>query len=294
MMWEIHDDGKTRSMPEATLRKKLRKNNLSGIELVRKQGDTQWSTLYTTALYRDIVPHADDPTNAVRKRIVGPFWSHLTAFIGVLAGLWLVTGTPPSWGVFWGIGLAFHAADTMRRLKKLKDEPSAPPTTQTASSPAVVTDNEVLRAIEELGQSGWSGDTDALRQTASLLAQRRALVDEVADSHAMDALHKERDTVLADRQHAAASTQVLLDEQLSAIDARLSFLEDVRQHGIRLRVQERTLLHQVKSLRLGQIRTSEESTGPDLMQAVTRLRRELDADSEVTDALARARQAARP
>lgn len=300
-MWEVHHDGKVRTLTEAKLRAMLRKNKLAGVELARRSGDESWAPLYSTELYRKAVPHTGDPARGVRQRLLQPFLVHLVVFLAVLGALWSASGQPPFWGAFWGIGLFFHGLKTVRGLNQLRgtDRPqsrsgevslSGPPP---QSSAPLLPDNEVLRAIEELDHAGWSGDTRALRDTAVLLMQRRALVDDATDEAAEDALIHERSAVLADREGASASTQAMLDDQLSAIDARLSFLRDVQQHGVRLRAQERTLLHQVESLRLGQIRASEDTTGPDLMQAVTKLRRELDAESEVTDALARARQAAR-
>ncbi len=300
MMWEVHHEGKVRTLTEAKLRDKLRDNKMAGVELARRVGEDSWSPLYTTQLYREVVPHTGDPAANVRQRIIRPFIGHLTSFLTVLGALWLVSGTPPLWGAFWGIGLAFHAIGTVSRLRQLPGTPqSVDMAFPTASSPkrtavpALLPDNEVLRAIEELDQAGWSGDTQSLRDTATLLIQRRALVDDVTDADAKEALKQERSAVLSDREQATASTQALLDDQLSAIDARLSFLDDVNQLSIRLRAQERTLLHQVESLRLGHVRATEDTSAPDVMQAVTRLRRELDAESEVTDALARARQSTR-
>jgi hypothetical protein len=292
-MWEVHHDGKVQSMTEVDLRAMLQENKISGVELARRKGEDTWSPLYSTDLYRTAVPHSGDPVANVRQRIVGSFTGHLTAFVSVLGALWFVSGVPPIWGAFWGIGLAFHAVKTVRGLRQLTGAPRVLSVPQ-AAAPPLLPDNEVLRAIDDLDQTGWSGDTKALRDTAGLLMQRRALVDDATDGNAKQALERERSTVLADREEASPSTQALLDDQLSAIESRLRFLDDVHQLSIRLRAQERTLLHQVESLRLGQIRATEDTSGPDVMAAVTRLRRELDAESEVTDALARARSAARP
>lgn len=306
MMWEVHFGGKVRRWTEEDLRNKLRKNKVSGVELARRVGDDEWTPLYATDLYRETVPHTGDPKSGVLRRIWSPFIGHSTAFVTVLGALWLVSGEPPLWGAWWGIGLAFHAVAAITATGKIH----FPQTTQIAAameavfakkpavpkqtrSPALLPDNEVLRALEELEQAGWSGDIQALRETALLLVQRRTLVTDATDANAKEALEHERVTVVADREQASPSTQALLDDQLGAIDARLSFLRDIDQLAIRLRAQERTLLHQVESLRLGQIRSTEDTSGPDVMEAVIRLRRELDAESEVTNALARARQTAR-
>ena len=296
MMWEVHHDGKVRALTDAELREMLRKNKLAGVELARREGEDSWSPLYSTDVYRQVVPHTGDPAVNARNRLLQPFVFHVAAFVTVLTALWSVSGDPPLWGAFWGIGLFFHGLKTVRGLRQLPLRPRAtavPHEDLSAVTPPLLPDNEVLRAIEDLDQAGWSGDTHALRETATLLMQRRALVDDATDGQAKESLTDERSAVLADREQASAATQALLDDQLSAIDARLRFLGDVEQLSIRLRAQERTLLHQVESLRLGQIRASEDTAHPDLMQAVTRLRRELDAESEVTDALARARQATR-
>jgi hypothetical protein len=296
MMWEVHHDGKVRKLTEAKLRSMLQKNKLAGVELARRKGDDAWAPLYTTEIYRQAVVHTGNPAVDVRNRLIQPFLVHVATFASVLGALWFVSGSPPFWGAFWGIGLFFHGLKTVRGLGQLPSAQQTAPTRaapQSTTAPALLPDNEVLRAIEDLDQAGWSGDTQALRDTATLLMQRRTLVDDATDGEAKEALQLERAAVLTDRDGASDSTRALLDDQLNAIDARLSFLHDIQQHGIRLRAQERTLLHQVESLRLGQIRASEDTAGPDLMQAVTRLRRELDAESEVTDALARARQASR-
>ena len=293
-MWKVHHDAKVREWNESTVRRKLRKGKLTGIELVLEPGSEDWRPLHSTPLYAQVVPHVGDSEQAALGRVSGSFFSHAASFAIVITGFTIATGTVPLWAAWWGIGLAFHGLKTFKDLRKAKiQQGSVPSAAAHTATVAMLADSEVISAIDELTTAGWSGDAEALRATATELSRRRHLVDDSANDAARQALMAEKEQVQNDREHADPATQVLLDDQRDAIDARIAFLDNVRQLSVRLRAQERTFLHQIESLRLGQLQSSDTSTTTDLEASVTRLRRELDAESEVTDALARARQAQR-
>ena len=74
--------GGIKSLDEPTLRQKLRANKYDGLELVRRDDETDWRPLYETEVYRQEVPHRGDPRwPALRKRLKS-FGAHLAFYLG--------------------------------------------------------------------------------------------------------------------------------------------------------------------------------------------------------------------
>jgi len=292
--WKVHHDGKVREWDEATVLSKLDKCDLTGIELAKPPGAETWAPLHSTALYQQVVPHQGDLDAVLRRRVLTPWLRHIAIFV-VLFVVFSITGLPTMWFPFWGIGVAVHGLSTLHKWMSLPDRS---PTAQdgrvaTAQTPSSRASSELLAAIDALIASGWHDDLTALRQAAEELAIRRAVAVDAADPDATQALIDERASV----QHALTSaddtTAAMLRDQLGAIDARIAFHEEVQRLATRLQTRERTLLHQVESLRLGALSKEQSTARVDLDASVVRLRSELRADAEVSDALARARNAQR-
>ena len=105
--------GKTKSVTEDRLRKRLRKNRYSGAELIRQKGEVEWIPLYQSAVFRQEVPYRGDPIDWARKRKLQEFFRHAASFVGMGITWFLWKGEIPTWMGFWGIGLAAHAINTV-------------------------------------------------------------------------------------------------------------------------------------------------------------------------------------
>ena len=76
-------DGKTRSVTEERLRKRLRRNRYSGTELIRQNGEAEWIPLYESAVFRQEVPYRGDPVDWARRRKLQDFSCHAASFVGM-------------------------------------------------------------------------------------------------------------------------------------------------------------------------------------------------------------------
>lgn len=298
MSWQVHSDGKVRHWSEDQVRRKLEKGDLSGMELVRTPEQDDWRPLHTTPLFRDAVPHTGDAASQAMWRVRAPLFAHAFAFVAVIGAMTLHSGGVPDWWQWWALGLAIHGMVTVRSEREARRYKRRSTTTQDLAKPVkkaapALPDSEVLRAIESLAAAGWQEDTTELRATASELVRRRELVEKATDEALRARLLVEQQSIAADREGADAATAELLDAQTQAVAQRLAFLDDADQLARRLRARERTLLHQLESLRLATISAETTPAGAHLNQTVTRLRHELAAEREVTDSLARARAAQR-
>jgi hypothetical protein len=113
----------------------------------------------------------------------------------------------------------------------------------------------------------------------------------LGDPAARERLTRERDAALA--QAAAARdprTIEVLRDQARSVGERLESMREAAETAARLEARERTLLHQVESLRLALLRSgAEEARAPELADEARRLQADLKAEAEIDNAMAAAR-----
>jgi len=302
-------NGKTRSITEERLRRRLRRNRYSGTELIRQVGEVEWIPLYESAVFRQEVPVRGDPALWARKRKVMDFLRHTVCFIGVGAGWYLMLGEIPSWLGFWGIGLGVHAFDAAPAALQLFGRNKLALLWESPETPLVVV--EAAAALEDglLSQS-FRDEVDRVKELLkkrggdnadSLIEEVDGIVDRVST---LATLHRDltEQTSPEERERLAKAlveAERKLIEVTSADDRRLFQRRfDVlrqRQQAIgkalvvieRLAARRDVAEHQIKQLRLDLSRADASSARvPELTSRLQDIRHEVDATEKVDEAIA--------
>jgi hypothetical protein len=293
--WQLQDGSKSKAVTEAHLRKKLGSGDLSGIELVRAPGSSAWIPLYDTPLFAEVVPFVGHPARAAQWRLVNGFAWHLVSFLAVMFFLGF-----PSWGVFWGLGLLGHAVATLRPAVQLARGAAGELTSEAADGVEQVGDSPPISDFEsDLAQvlaelSALEEPTDELRERALALHAKRRRLDAAVEGEDIEALRAER--AQADQRAAQAqpADRRVYEAQAKAVADRMAVTEQAIRARDRLLAQEREVLHSLRGLALARLSSSSRvEASSDAGDRLERVRRSLDADAEVDDALARARRASR-
>ena len=298
--WFVQTDDKIKSFDEERLRKKLRHGDLSGAELARQEGDTEWRPLYEVPLFREEVP-TGDPRATARSRVAVGFGSHLFVFLAVVLGLWATSGNFPGWSMFWAIGLFFHGRNAYASIRSLDRRPALAtetgsnlPVAQTASetSPFMAELDGAIHNIHELRRDTPVPGLDEVRAAALELDQGHARLRELASPGTRAALETERAELESSIASADPRTAEAYASTLEALRQRLATMREAEAAAARLDARRRTLLHQLEGLRLSLVHARLDThETPDLGERVRELRRSADARAEVDEALARARRA---
>jgi uncharacterized protein (DUF885 family) len=151
---------------------------------------------------------------------------------------------------------------------------------------------ELTQALERLGAASIRrpdvispADVATLRRQAEQLTADREIFAESANSDEMDRLRKEEQTTVT-QLDAAAEPMVrdALSQQLAFLRLRIEMLSEAADTLRELDAKERSLIHQVETLRLGMM-GSVRSAGVDLGEQVARLRADIETEREVRRAL---------
>ena len=105
--YHVEKEGSVKARTDRWLRKKVRKGELSGMEMVRKDGETTWLHLYETDLFLEEVPHDGDPRSVAEWRVVKGFLGHLLGFTIATSVVTLQGGMPWPF-LIWGIFVVLH------------------------------------------------------------------------------------------------------------------------------------------------------------------------------------------
>ena len=314
-MWHIEYENNVKIWSEKKVRRKLRAKELTGLELVRKEGSDQWMPLHQTELFALTVPISDSPELTARRRRRTGLIIHMVVFSGVSIAMGF-----PFWIAFWAIGLAVHAIKVQAELSRDKRRMtsteifSAPQTShkhdvsenntpaQSAhDSPAAREPEQTVTATEDpilgqfreaLAESGIDATTQQeLLEELKLLREKTRALQEIAQPELLAQLTRNAEDA---RQQASEMddirTKEIFTEEAVAIELRIANLREVTTLLLRLQSKQRTLLHQLEGLRLGAL-THDAPEVPDFKDQVTRLRKELIASDEVEQTLARHRMA---
>jgi hypothetical protein len=299
--YEVVRRGRIRVLDVNSIRSRLARGRLSPDTQVRPLGDPGWRPLRE-------VPEllgAEPAQTGSWPRIHGFLWN---------AGAWAIMsfglGLPRAATLWWGLAVVLHGVSLVVRFASAprarraslpegsKEGEALPAPAQAAADPFLA---ELEAAIGELAAAaGPAGlprglDLQALRAAAGELRRQHRALEAQADGPARERLQGERDEALAAAGRTKdPRTAEVLQDQAESVERRLRALEQAADAAARLGARERTLLHQVESLRLSLLQSGvDESRAPDLAEEVERLRLDLRASEELESDLARARLGAR-
>lgn len=235
----VQDDDEVAEYGEDELRSQLGAGELTGLELVRREGEEHWRPLHELPVFPEVVPHAGDPRNAARRRVAKSFAWHLLVY-GVLAGglFGLTSWISIAWGV---LGLLPHALKALpptwalvregKLLSAAPPVPALPPASvgPTALLPAgAAGPGPAISAATPEGQAARpekpeAGSGDALARATQSEAQ--AVLAEVR-------------SMLESRSDASATELDRIADTLQQLEARIERLSGL------LATQDRTMLEE--------------------------------------------------
>lgn len=317
--YRVQNGNEVEALDEAKLRKKLRDNDYSGLELVRRDDEDEWKPLCETQLFRQEVPYRGDPRDAAKRRKVRGFAGHLVGWAVVLAIFGATGNWFPIFMLIWGVFVALHGLKALptaielhregklfgeptgRGAREVSDGASEPDVERAASAGEASRPQDALPFAEEvrrvralLAKQGGkqavrlAEQVERLASTLRELATKQADLEEQASADELGKLERSRDKA-NERLRIATSDQdrKLARIELEAVDQRRRAVEDARKTIERLQSRERVAGHQLKQLRLDLSRSEATAVElPDLSSRLEEIRIEAEALDEVEEALA--------
>jgi hypothetical protein len=298
-------DGKVRSYDELELADRIRSGKLTGVELVRREGEEAWQPLFESHVFRREVPTVGDPRDAARWRILRQLGGHFSSFFLVAGIMFAAEGHFPFWLGIWGAVLAVHAlkaAPTLIALlpgRGLERRPSATaalpagaprqlPGPAEVPSPIAQEAARVRALIEQRGGKDAGrllAEVDGIVKVAAELAARQADLEEQTSEAERGALSRSAGQARESLERASgAEDRRLFERQLEVLQRREEAIAKATRVLQRLRVRRELAEHQVKQLRLDLSRGAAVSLDvPELSSRLQRIRHEVDAREEVEE-----------
>lgn len=123
--WWVQDGGRTRQMSEEKLRRRIRHNDYSGLELAHRDGETDWRPLHTFELFREEVPHDGNSERVAALRALRGWALHSLAFIGFVGLPFMGVFHEFQWWMLfvlfgWGAGFLTHTMKILPALRSLR------------------------------------------------------------------------------------------------------------------------------------------------------------------------------
>jgi serine/threonine protein kinase len=292
-------DNDVKVYEEAKLVKALRRGNLSGLEMVRREGEEQWQPLYQSRIYRLEVPSSGDPRDAARWRLMRGLGGHFTGFFITAAIMVATTHGFPSWLWIWGVVLAAQALRTapaawqlyQRSQKPLEAGPEAAPAAKAMAAPLSAMAQEAERVRALIAQRGGKNAEPLIAEVAGIVKRTEELVVRMADLEEQTSPSERASVTVAvsearARIDAADSDQDrrLFERQLSVLVGRQEAIGKAVRVLERLRVRRDLAEHQLKQLRLDLSRGAAGDLAlPELSSRLEFIRDEIDAREEVDE-----------
>jgi hypothetical protein len=289
--WHIKTGSTLEELSELSLRAKLRKGDLSGTELARREDGSAWAPLHEHPIFSEEVAFIGDPqVEAWRRQSIGFAW-HCALFVGAV---WFLNF--PWWLIFWGAFVVGHLTQTVPALMGLlKHHRETPVPAPVSAAVPVSTDPFVARLETLLLELEASGEAvESIRRDAMALHERWSALGELLDGVDRQALSDELAKSQAVALAAVGSTgEESFGREVEAIQERLDILHESAAAQERIAARERELLHRLESVRLSIRRNRlEEDPSASATDQITEIQRRLTAEVEVNEQLARARRAA--
>ena len=308
-VYHVQTNRKVRTYGEDKLVKEIRSGRLSGLEMVRQEGENDWQPLFESRVYRREVPTVGDPRDAARWRLVRALGGHFTGFFIVTVVMVAVQHQFPFWLWIWGAVLAAQVLRALpevlvllgRRPGDLLPAPVDPalpapaaralPLPLGAANLPTTIEQEGARVralIEQRGGKdtrGLLGEVDRiLKLTADLAARMADLEEQTSDGERASvaaALTEARARL--DRADGEADRR-LFERQVEVVEGREEAITKALRVLDRLRVRRDLAEHQLKQLRLDLSRGAASNLDvPELSSRLQFIRYEIDARAEVDE-----------
>jgi serine/threonine protein kinase len=295
--YQLDSEGGVRTLSESRLRKRLRQNRYSGLEMVRREGDDVWAPLQETPLFREEVPTRRDPASWANRRKVEGFAQHLLVFLAFALVWFFKNGEVPFWMVFWAIGLLGHASSAgpaAFSLWRSRKSLSAGPQAKEPDLLSAGFRDEVGRVRGLLERRGGENTADLLKEIDGIVSRMRDLASKRRDLEEQTGFEERERLEKAEKEAAARlegatgnRDRSLYEKQLGVVRERRRTIDKALAVLEQLRVRQDVAEHQVKQLRLDLSR-AEASKGsvPELSSRLQDIRHEVDAAKIVDEALA--------
>jgi hypothetical protein len=298
--------GKVRTFDELELADQIRSGKLTGVELVRREGEEVWQPLFESQVFRREVPNVGDPREAARWRVLRQLGGHFSSFFLVAGIMFAAEGHFPFWLGIWGAFLALHALKaaptviTLLRRTEVDRAPAAGPALAAgavrllpapggaAPSPIAQEAARVRTLIEQRGGKDAGrllAEVDGIVKRAAELAARQADLEEQTTEAERAALRRSAEQARESLERASgAEDRRLFERQLEVVRRREEAITKATRVLQRLRVRRELAEHQVKQLRLDLSRGAAVSLDvPELSSRLQRIRHEVDAREEVEE-----------
>ncbi len=294
--------GKVRSYDELELADRIRSGKLTGVELVRREGEEVWQPLFESHIFRREVPNAGDPLEAARWRVLRQLGGHLSSFFIVAVLVFAAERQFPFWLGIWGAFLALHtlkAAPTLIAVlqrRRLGTGPAALPVgappllPAAAASPSPIAQEAArVRALIEHRGGKDAGrliaEVDGIVKLAGELAARQADLEEQTTEAERTAVRRSAEQARESLERASrAEDRRLYERQLEVLRRREEAMAKATRVLQRLRVRREMAEHQVKQLRLDLSRGAAVGLDvPELSSRLQYIRHEVDAREEVEE-----------
>jgi Protein kinase domain len=291
---------------EGKLVRALRRGKLSGLEMVRRDGEERWQPLFESRIYRLEVPSAGDPRDFARRRLLRGVAAHFTGFFTTAVIMTVIQHQVPFWIWIWGAVLAMQALRAAPAAWALLERsrkplgagvPPAPPGAGAprlpAAASAMAQEADRVRAL--IAQRGGPdaprlvAEVDQIVKRTADLVVRMADLEEQTASGERAALTRAISEAGARLEHVdSAEDRRLFERQLEVLLGREEAIAKAVRVLERLRVRKDLAEHQLKQLRLDLARGAAGSLAlPELSSRLEFIRDEIDAREEV-DQIARA------
>jgi serine/threonine protein kinase len=295
--------GKVRSYDELELTDRIRSGKLTGVELVRREGEEAWAPLFESHIFRREVPNAGDPWEAARWRVLRQVAGHFSSFFIVGAVVFANEGHFPFWLGIWGAVLVAHAlraAPTVIPLLRRRPLevaaaqraalPAGAPLPLAAGAPSPIA-QEAARVRTLIEQRGGKDagrlitEVDGIVKLAGELAARQADLEEQTTETERAALRRSAEEARGSLERASrAEDRRLYERQLEVLRRREEAIAKATRVLQRLRVRREMAEHQVKQLRLDLSRGVAVGLDvPELSSRLQYIRHEVDAREEVEE-----------
>jgi hypothetical protein len=296
--YRVQRDDDVQILEEGKLRRKLRSKDLTGLELVLREGDETWVPLCETELFREEVPFRGHPRDAARRRDVQGFVGHLSGWV-ITAGVMAALGSWfPFWLWIWAVFLAMHGAKVAPSAVALLGsgqlfEPGGPPRPARLPEPRagriepgpggrapLAAKADRIRALlrERTGDEAerLARELEALVAALQEIARRRADLEAQLSPDELRGLKSARDEATRRLESADnGQDRELFERELEAIDQRYEAVRHAQRTLARLQSQERVVEHQLEQLRLDLSQAkAREVAVPDLAERVEAIRLE--------------------
>lgn len=305
-MWEVELDGAVRRYNRHIVERMLKSGELHGGEMVRPGGRGEWIQLQHTELFRAYMPSTSpslQERDAVRAKM-GAVVAHVGIFLVALVGI-----GPQAYMVLWGAALGYHLWESRfiaKQMFGLGDDRGVGPVGTMLGAPAPpsavlpAARSELETTIAQLDpllrqgeHSQLRTELEALRDSGRNMITRRMQLQQVLDPGKLRRLKEEAQQASVDLEAAGDDrTRAALTDQLTSLGERIEMMEGAAGTVDRILAQERTMVHQVESLRIAVAQAqAEEGSDADLAARVREMRLRADAAAEVEQAVARDRLA---